>query len=192
MYSKVDYSGYRRMKIASAISYLILMSIFFLVSLFDPLAFSFEGVTVYVRGTAMPISILFITYTPIASFLLGTFFGVLTKRCIRIFPDGASFNDETRNLAESDSEYHEGSETSKDLAGNPASYRAWTSFIVVSLIIALPLNIIPPLLIGLSLTISCGFLYPIGYYLIKKAEPIQENRNTLAICYFPNLTYFPS
>ena len=124
MYNDVDYSAQSKMKIASIFTYLILMFIFFLVSLIDPLAFSFGGVTVYVRGTAVPISILFITFAPITSLLLGTIFGVLTKRCIRIFPDGASFNDETRNLAESDSEYHKGSETSRDLAGNPASYRA--------------------------------------------------------------------
>ena len=181
MYNKVDYSAQSKMKIASVFTYLILMSVFFLVSLIDPLAFSFGGVTITVRGTAIPISILFITFAPISSLLLGTFFGVLTKRCIRIIPDGASFNDETRNLTESDSEYHEGSETSKELAGDPTAYRAWISFIVVSLIIVLPLNIIPPLLVGFSLTITCGFLYPIGYYLMKKAEPIQENRNTLAI-----------
>lgn len=166
------------MKIASGFVYTIMMSIFILVSQINPLDYSFVGETIQVSGASMPISMYFIIFAPISYLLLGTFFGVLTKRRIRISTDGLAFNDETRNLTEFRSVYQEGSESSNELAGNLTSYHAWTSFLIVTTILAVsvilifPLIIIPPPLITIYLTISCGFLYPIGYYLIKKASPI--------------------
>ena len=148
------------------------MSIFLLVSLIDPLVFSLEGATYQYHGASVPNSLIPIILAPISFFLLGTFFGVLTKRRIRISTDRFAFNDETRILKEFGSVYHEGSETSNELAGKLASYSAWTSSLVVSVFLAFPLLILPPLLIGLSLTALGVFLYPIGYYLIKRASPI--------------------
>jgi len=164
MYEEIDYSGQGIIKLASIFVYVVMMFLFFFIALgIPPEDTYFED----------PLLLIVLLIQPFAAFLLGSFLGFITKRSIRISTDRLVFNEETRSITKFGSVYYEGSDTASELVGHIPSACTWILFLLSPIVLVFPLFSTTPFIAGMILAISCGFLYPVGYILFKRAAAIR-------------------
>ncbi|MHA1481286.1 MAG: hypothetical protein ACTSQZ_07680, partial [Candidatus Thorarchaeota archaeon] len=164
MYEEIDYSGQGIIKLAAIFVYVVMMFMFIFIALGIP------PEDVYFED---PLILFVLIIVPIASFLIGSLLGFLTKSRIRISTDRMEFNEETRSITKFGSVYYEGSEIANELIGHMPSACTWILFLLSPIVLVVPLFSASPFIAAIIVTISCGLLYPVGYHLFRRASAIR-------------------